>query len=64
MSPIDTERMKASAAEKITLSDESEDEARFAVKKSVIYLSVVGNIIPFVVGFLVAQNAQHSVSEF
>ena len=48
VSPIDTERMKAKEAEKITLSDETEDEAKFAVKKSVIYFSVVGNIIPFI----------------
>ena len=63
MRPIDTERMKARAVEYMTLSDESEDEERLFVKKSLIYFSLIKNVEPDIVGMVVSQNAHHAVSE-
>ena len=54
MRPIETERMKAMVAEKITLSDESEDDERLFVRKSLIYFSLVKNIEPDIVGMIVS----------
>ena len=45
--------MNARDAEKITLSDESDDDEMLFVKKSLIYISLIKNIKPDIVGVAV-----------